>query len=245
MKKGVIVIHGLTGTPAVMAPVTEALSVAGFKVVTPLLPGHGTSKQDLSSVKWKDWAGKIVSTYNEFKKNLDEVFCVGLSLGSLLALHLAMTQSNSVKRVICIGLPLRLSPLLEKFLLPVSHIPPIRQIIRYSKKDWKESVYDEKGREMYKNSSYSEIPVRSVWELQKLQKTVIKRLPSLSVPALLMHSRNDKVAPPSNVDYFLRLAPRTKAEVVWFDNSGHVLTLDHEKKPLTEKIVSFLSKPLA
>jgi carboxylesterase len=239
MKKGAIIIHGLTGTPATMAPLTEALSRAGFKVVTPLLPGHGTTKEELREKKWEEWTEKVAGEYERLRNDVDKIYCAGLSLGSVLSLYLA--AKVKVEKVACLGLPLKLSSLLENFLLPVSHVPPLRQLLKYSKKDWKASVRNEIGRDIYKGGSYDAIPVPSVWELQKLQKVVKTRLAAYSTPTLLVHSRHDKVAPPSNVRLFLAMARNTKAEVVWLDNSGHVVTLDHDKDIVCERVVSFFS----
>jgi carboxylesterase len=43
MSKGALIVHGLTATPATMAPTIEAMEEAGYVVSAPLLPGHGTS----------------------------------------------------------------------------------------------------------------------------------------------------------------------------------------------------------
>src|SRR5216684_2037716 len=49
-----LLLHGLTGAPAEVRPVGEALARAGFRAVGPLLPGHGTSPQDLEAVTRSD-----------------------------------------------------------------------------------------------------------------------------------------------------------------------------------------------
>src|SRR5438552_16548749 len=45
-----LLLHGLTGSPAEVRPVGEALAKAGFRAVGPLLPGHGTTPRDLMRV---------------------------------------------------------------------------------------------------------------------------------------------------------------------------------------------------
>src|SRR3954452_5961427 len=42
-----LLLHGLTGSPAEVRPVGEALARAGVRAVGPLLPGHGTSPEAL------------------------------------------------------------------------------------------------------------------------------------------------------------------------------------------------------
>lgn len=239
--KGVILIHGLTGTPANMAPLAEALSRAGFRVITPLLTGHGTSVEDLIKTRLHEWVASVNRAYDELSKDCNEIYCAGQSLGALLTLNLALDKSRPLKKIACLGTPLKLSPLLEMLLLPISHIPPVRQLIRYSKKDWSRSVADEIGREMYKNSSYDRIPVRSVWELQRLQRDILKNLSRLATPVILVHSRRDRVAPPFNVDLFCKRAVNVKPKVIWLERSGHVILLDHERDIAVSDIVAFFN----
>lgn len=239
--KGVIIIHGLTGTPATVAPLTEKCSKAGFKVVTPLLAGHGKTAECLQKTKQEEWFRDICEAYDSLRSSCEEIYCVGLSLGSLLALKLATEQNKKVTKIACLGTPLKLSPLLEKILLPVSHLPPVRLFLKYSAKDWKESVADKTGLEIYKNASYPKIPIRSVWELQKLQKEIIKKLPALKTPTLLIHSRHDTIAPPANVGLITDLASQISPEIVWLEKSKHVITLDVERDVVSKKVVEFFS----
>lgn len=237
--RGVILIHGLTGTPANMAPLARTLSRSGFKVRTPLLLGHGTCVEDLFRAKMEGWVASVDRAYDSLANECDEIYVAGQSLGSLLAINLALDQRRPVKKIACLGTPLRLLPLLEKFLLPISHIPPIREIIRYSKKNWEWSVADEMGREMYKNASYDRIPVPSVWQLQRLQKRLLARLGELDIPAIIVHSRRDKVAPPFNVELFCKMAVKVAPKVIWCERSEHVILLDFESELVTKEISNF------
>ncbi len=242
MKKGAIIIHGLTGTPATMAVITEALAKKGFTVITPLLAGHGTSPEDLSKKKWQNWYDSVLKSYEKLvASGIDEIFCAGISLGGLLSLKLCIDRPEKIKAVACIGTPLKLSPIFEDFLLPISHIPPIRQLIRMSKKSWEESVADRVGREIYKTASYPKIPVASVWEVQALSKEVQKGLANFKMPLLIIHSRLDSVAPPSNVDLLTKKIAPAKPEVLWLERSEHVATLDLDKDLVAKKISTFFS----
>jgi carboxylesterase len=239
MLRGAILIHGLTGTPATMAPLSEAFGKAGYKVITPLLTGHGTTPEKLVASKWSEWFDDVCKAYEILKKEVDEIYCVGLSLGSLLTLKLALDENRPLKKVACLSTPLKLSPMLEKAILPLTHIPPLRFFLKYSKKDWEKGVGEEIGREIYKNASYSKMPVRSVWELQKLQSDVLKKLPRLKIPALLIHSIKDKVAEPFNVALLRKVSKLAPPKVLWLERSHHVITLDYEKDFVSECILNF------
>src|SRR2546430_8469231 len=52
-----LLLHGLTGSPAEMRPVGDALAAAAFRAVAPLLPGHGTTPEDLYNTPPPDLAG--------------------------------------------------------------------------------------------------------------------------------------------------------------------------------------------
>ena len=52
---GVLLCHGLTGSPASLRPWAEHLAAAGLSVEVPLLLGHGTACQDLNTARWPDW----------------------------------------------------------------------------------------------------------------------------------------------------------------------------------------------
>src|SRR5438105_2148507 len=83
-----LLLHGLTGAPSEVRPVGEALAKAGMRAVGPLLPGHGTSAEDLNGIGRRDLESAA-------RRELDRLsgarrtFVCGLSMGALLALRLA------------------------------------------------------------------------------------------------------------------------------------------------------------
>ena len=54
-RTGCLLLHGFTSTPAELRPLGEALHRAGYTVHAPLLPGHGTSPEDLLHITYCDW----------------------------------------------------------------------------------------------------------------------------------------------------------------------------------------------
>src|SRR2546430_10174597 len=83
-----LLLHGLTGSPAEMRPVGEALAKAGFRAVGPLLPGHGTTPEDLLTVTRADLLAAAESALLGLR-DARRVYLCGLSAGALLAIHLA------------------------------------------------------------------------------------------------------------------------------------------------------------
>jgi len=86
---GVLVLHGFTGNPQSMRPLAEACAAAGFTVELPLLPGHGTSLEDMLPTRWEDWSGAAEAQFEALAARCDRVVVTGLSMGGTLTCWLA------------------------------------------------------------------------------------------------------------------------------------------------------------
>ncbi|MCA1691284.1 MAG: carboxylesterase, partial [Actinobacteria bacterium] len=60
---GALVLHGLTGTLQSVRGLADAFARAGFAVEAPLLPGHGTTVEELEHTDWEDWLGAARAAY--------------------------------------------------------------------------------------------------------------------------------------------------------------------------------------
>src|SRR5436190_8098464 len=84
---GALVIHGFTGNPGSMRGLAEAFAAAGFHVEMPLLPGHGTTVDDMVPTRWADWAAAADDAYRAIAARADKVVVAGLSMGGALTLR--------------------------------------------------------------------------------------------------------------------------------------------------------------
>src|SRR5687768_15848624 len=85
-RPGALVLHGLTGSTQSVAGLRAALEGAGFEVEAPMLPGHGTSPEDLAGCGWADWTAAAEAAYGRLAR---PVVAVGLSMGGALAAGVA------------------------------------------------------------------------------------------------------------------------------------------------------------
>ncbi len=249
--KGVLLLHGLTGTPANMAPVSAALSDRGYLVKAPLIAGHGTSPKALAKSSRNDWFASVEKAYKELCSDLNKsgkqgdspkIFCAGLSLGSLLALELALyleEKSTPLAGIACLATPLKLSKFTEAFLLPISHIPLVKCFIKFTSKKWELGVFEPIGRAIYQNSSLQKTPVASAHELQKLQREIIPQLPNLKTPIIVIHAAQDSIAPIVNLKLLANIASGAVKRTITLEASGHVITLDAEKDLVAESVCDF------
>ncbi|HMC38216.1 MAG TPA: hypothetical protein VKI19_01050, partial [Acidimicrobiales bacterium] len=68
---GALVLHGFTGSPQSMRGLAQAFAAAGFAVELPLLPGHGTSIDDMSHTTWTDWSDAAEAAYRDLARRCD------------------------------------------------------------------------------------------------------------------------------------------------------------------------------
>jgi carboxylesterase len=238
---GCLVVHGLTGTPITVASLQDKLLSSGFRVIAPCLAGHGTTVEELSRAKWQDWYETVRIAYGELRRSVEKVYYVGMSLGALLGLKLAIDEGWGIRALALVGTPLVLTRL-ENFAVPLVKYTPLRFALHSVKKDFEKSVGDPEGRNSYKAASLPRIPVNAIYELVHLQKIVKGQLKQVTNPVLLVHAKNDRVAPPRNVALVKNGVSSDIVESVFLENSEHVVTMDRDKELVAEKVVEFFQK---
>jgi len=91
---GFLLIHGLGGTPVELRLVGIGLAKSGYTVHCPQLAGHCGSFEELRATGWKDWYATVQAAHAELLKTCKTVIVGGLSMGAILALHLAAENSS-------------------------------------------------------------------------------------------------------------------------------------------------------
>lgn len=94
---GVLLLHGLTDSPYSLRALTTLYEQAGFAVIVPRLPGHGTVPAGLVDVRWQDWAAVVRMAMRELRTRVGvdrPIHVVGYSNGGALALEYALDRIN-------------------------------------------------------------------------------------------------------------------------------------------------------
>ena len=86
---GVLLIHGLGGTPNELALVAKGLNRGGYTVSCPQLAGHCGTEEDLLATNWRDWTNSVDAGFDALKKDCDQVYVGGLSMGAILSIECA------------------------------------------------------------------------------------------------------------------------------------------------------------
>ena len=106
--RGVLLIHGFTGSPSYLRHLAAYLNQWGFHVVVMRLAGHGSTPEILAKTTAGDWKHSALEAWNVLKDLAPRRSLMGVSLGGALALHLAAQEGLAVERVVSIAAPIYL-----------------------------------------------------------------------------------------------------------------------------------------
>jgi carboxylesterase len=226
---GVLLLHGLTATTAEVRLLAEKLHAEGYTISAPLLPGHGTSPEDLNETTWHDWAWAAEKAYQHLATVCDQVFVGGESTGGALALHLAAGHKE-VAGVLCYAPAIKLA------------IPTHNMVRLYVVAPLVHSLpKDNVGSNPYWQG-YRVNPLRAVMELIRLGQEVRRQLPHVTQPVLVMQGRGDKTVSEDVGEIILESILSERAEQHWLERSGHVILLEDELDEITAVTLNFMRK---
>ena len=226
--RGVLLIHGFTGSPAEMRLLGERLHKQGFTVLAIRLPGHGTHVHDMEPTHWHHWYAAAVDGRILLSALCEEINVVGLSMGGLLALKLA--AEHSVHSVSALSTPV----FLTNRKIPL--LPLYRIFCKFVQK--KQRDYDIEPKLFI---GYDSTPLSSLASLLELIQLVRRDVCHVKCPTLLIQSRREHTVRPESASLLYELLKTNKKELFWLEKSGHIVTLDIERELVFAKISDFLS----
>lgn len=226
---GVLLLHGYTATTAEVRLLAQCLHQKGYTVAGPLLPGHGTTPQEMQHCRWQDWAAEVEHTYQTLAAQCERVIVGGESMGALLALHLAAHHPN-IEAVLAYSPALRIA---RKNVWGAYLLAPF--VGHVKKGEIKEEFWQ----------GYPVNPLRALVQLHKLQRQVRRRLPAIRQPVLIVQGRLDTAIDLRGVDELYRKIGSSVKELHWMEKSGHVVMIDRELEQVVDVTCRFIERVLA
>ncbi len=227
---GLLMIHGLTGSPAEMRPIGQFLNERGLTVMAPLLPGHGTRVEDLNQVTWRDWTDAAEAALAELQSRCRRVLVSGLSMGGLVTLYVA-SRHPEVAGIITYAAALNITDWRVRF------APIITRLLKTISKH-EEHWADPRREELL--WSYDVWPVGGVMEVFALRDEVVASLPRISCPALVTFSKSDPTVGMEAGQMILdQIASEEKGTLI-LDECGHVMTVDKGWDTLAQHTYDFI-----
>lgn len=229
-----LLLHGFTGSPKSMRPWAEHLATAGLTVRVPRLPGHGTTWQELNRTTWEDWYAVVERELLGLTSSGHDVVACGLSMGGTLATRLAEEHGRLVQGLVLVNpvyaiddVRLRALPLL-KHVLP--SLPGISNDIKKPGED---------------EGAYDRTPLKALHSQTKLWDVVVRDLPQVTQPVLLMRSAEDHVVPPASAEVLKARVSSSDVTDVVLENCFHVATIDHDAPRIFEESLAFITRTTA
>jgi carboxylesterase len=231
---GVVLVHGFTGSPYEVRYLGEQLARAGYSVRAPLLPGHGTTLEDLDATTWQDWTEAVERALDSMRVRCRKIAVVGQSLGGLLALHLA-SHRRDIACVASLAAPLWLEGLSAR--VAAWTRGPLRRV-RAIPKLGGSDVRDKRAKR--ENPCYPAIPTRALGQLLELMPIVEAALPAVTQPVLVLHAIQDHTAP---VACAKTIAEGTRAvRVRLLEQSYHLIAIDVERDIVAAEVTQFIRR---
>ncbi|HEX3903032.1 MAG TPA: alpha/beta fold hydrolase [Polyangia bacterium] len=242
--RGVLCLHGITGTPFEVRPLAEHFGRLGCSVEAPMLAGHGGTLADLTATGWPDWLASAESALARLESRTGggpTAIC-GFSMGGLLSLRLARLYPARVSALVVMSTPLRLRPMEVLGIRTVARLPvdfrahPRAAVPKLNGSD----VSDPAIR--YTNPGLRAFPIAALEGLLDLMDVVRPDLPAIQTPTMVVHGRKDHTVP---MEDSLELTGSLGSEIIerlWLDRSFHLVALDVERAALLEGATRFLAK---
>ncbi len=229
---GILLSHGYTATTAEVRPVAEFLHAQGYTVAGPLLPGHGTTPEEMNRCSWRDWYAAIEQTYQDLKRRCERVVAGGESMGGLLTLHLASRQPD-VAAVLLYAPAMRVADPVGRILAPV--IWPFLPMVKKGPMD-PNIVADTRWK------GYEVNPVHALAQMLAAQRATWPRVKYVTQPLLLVQGRLDSAVDTRANEKLFQRVPSAIKEFHWMENSRHCVMLDQELEEVQRITLAFLKR---
>lgn len=224
----VVILHGFTGSPVSMQPIADACVSAEIPVRMPLLPGHGTTWQDLNRTTYADWLAAAQSAVDDAASRYERVYVIGLSMGGTLTLDLALANPRLA------GISL-INPALFFHDPRLVFLRFLKQVLGSV-----DGIADDIAKPGVSEGAYTRTPLKALHSLVKAMARTRERLWQVTCPTLIFSSATDHVVPTGSPQMaYRRISSRAKRLVI-LHRSYHVATLDYDGPLIVEDFLSFV-----
>lgn len=226
--RAVLLLHGFTGNSADVRMLGRFLEKNGYTSLAPHYKGHGVPPEELIHTNPEQWWQSVLEGYQKLQhEGYKEIAVAGLSLGGVFSLKLG--YSHPIKGIITMCAPMAMRSTKLMFEGVIQYAERFNQYFEKSEEESATRIEYIKKQGM-----------PSLHQLQELVYEVRGHVDEIYAPLFVVQGRKDNVIDITSANYIYEQAESNEKHMKWYDESGHVITLDKERKQLHEDILHFL-----
>ncbi|MFD1038811.1 alpha/beta hydrolase [Virgibacillus byunsanensis] len=226
--RAVLLLHGFTGHSADVRMLGRFLEKKGYTSHAPIYRGHGLPPEELIKASAGEWWEDVEEAFQHLQElGYKEIAVAGLSLGGVLGLKLA--YSKKLKAVIPMCSPMFFD-----------NETQLTKGFKFFSKEYKqlegkdEKTIKEELDELMDNST-------EVFEqVDAFIHEVKDQIDTIYTPTFVVQARKDEMINKKSATYIYDHVEAGVKDINWYEESGHVITMDKEKEQLHEDVYQFL-----
>ena len=231
----VIFIHGILEGPNQFKSFADIVYNKGFSYSAILLNGHGGSGKKFANSSKSKWINSVEKEISKYKDNYKNIILVGHSMGAILSILLSLKYKNKVKALILMSTPLKIH---IQFNMIVIGIKVALGRIKYEDILTK-YAYNALSVERSSPTTYIKwIPRYN--DLFILINKVKKELKNISIPTLIIHTKNDEFVSNKSLNLFYRNL-NNDYKIITLEKSGHFYYDECELERVLKSFGKFLT----
>jgi carboxylesterase len=248
----VLILHGLSSSPAELRFLSRALVEEGFATHTPELRGYSAAT---GHAPMEQWISAAVAEFDALAARHRHVSVCGLSMGATLAAAVAQ-QRSTARALVLLSITLSYDGWAipwYRFLLDYAYYTPLRSRYRYREHEpyglRNEALRSKIARVMQRDGisevGPASIAMPALHEASRLANSVRKKLKSISTDCLIIHAIDDETSSPHNARYVVANVGASFLRTIWLDDSYHMITSDNEREVVARECALFLRESAA
>jgi carboxylesterase len=226
--RAVLLLHGFTGNTADVRMLGRYLNERGYTCHAPQYKGHGVPPEELVHTGPEDWWKDVMDGYNLLKERGHKSIAVaGLSLGGVFSVKLGYTVPVKGIVPMCAPMYIKSEDVMYKGILDYA-----RNFKKFEGKS--EAEIEEEMKQFEKT------PMNTLRALQELIADVRNNVDMVYSPAFVAQARHDHMINTDSANIIYNEVESNNKHLKWYEESGHVITLDKERDQLHADVHEFL-----
>ncbi|TWO93288.1 carboxylesterase [Bacillus velezensis] len=228
--KAVLLLHGFTGNTADVRMLGRYLNERGYTCHAPQYKGHGVPPEELVHTGPEDWWKDVMDGYEYLRsEGYENIASCGLSLGGVFSLKLGYTVPIKGIVPMCAPMHIKSEEVMYEGVLSYAR--------NYKKFEGKQPEQIEK--EM---KEFEKTPMNTLKSLQELIADVRKNVDMIYSPTFVVQARHDHMINTESANIIFNEVETDDKQLKWYEESGHVITLDKERDLVHQDVYEFLEK---